>query len=49
MNSPVIDKDGNWSCPLCRELFDANSDWMATNFKQHMVVHARRGQLKDTV
>ena len=42
--NPNIDDDGNWGCPVCKESFDPNSDWMATDFKHHMVVHARRGQ-----
>jgi len=41
----TIDKEGNWICPLCTELFDANDDWMATKYKHHMVIHARRGQI----
>ena len=41
---PNIDKDGNWGCPLWEESLDANSNWMATNFKHHMLVHARRGE-----
>ena len=42
--NPNVDENGNWGCPICDESFDANSDWMATEFKYHMVKHARRGE-----
>ena len=42
--NPKIDENGNWICTICKESFDANSDWMATNFIHHMIKHARRGQ-----
>jgi len=41
---PKLYESGNWGCPVCEEVFDANDDWMATKFKHHMVVHARRGE-----
>ena len=41
----TIDQDGNWHCKICKEIFDANDDWMATKAKQHMIIHARRGQI----
>lgn len=37
----IIDDDGNWICPICKELFDKNSDWMATNYNQHMFKHSK--------
>jgi hypothetical protein len=38
--------DGNMKCEICDETFDANGDWMMFNYKEHMIVHARRGEHK---
>jgi len=40
---PIYD-NGDWICPVCKEFFDANDDWMATKYRMHMIVHARRGE-----
>jgi len=36
----------NMECAICNETFDANGDWMMFDYKQHMIVHARRGENK---
>jgi len=38
--------DGNMKCEICDEVFDANGDWMMSDYKQHMILHARRGENK---